>query len=731
MKERAMTAKKKGRKINNSQSAKQAPKAKAPNSETERTGCGQSKKREAEIARAELFLERARDFISSVLSTAGALVVVLDVQGRIVNFNRECERVTGYTLDDVRGRPFWDMLLVPEEMQQVRAVFETLRSGNFPNTHENHWISRDGTRRLISWANTALLDSEGKVEFIIGTGVDVTERRRAEGELKIALDESRQREKEVAALLNASRAVLKYDNYADAAAVIFDSCKEVIGAASGYIALVRHDGSQNEVMYIDSGGLPCTVDPALPMPIRGMRGEVMRIGQTIYTNDFPRSEWVAFLPQGHVQLENVLMSPMILESRVVGLFGLGNKPGGFNDNDVRLASAFSDLAAIALVRKRAEEKMREAKEALQRANDELEKKVAERTEDLMAAYEIVFNERKRLFTVLDQIPGYVCILTTDHHFTYVNLEFIRRFGNPKEQSCFEFFHKRQQPCPSCRAFEIFSGQESLQWEWTSHDGKTYAIIDYPFSDIDGSSRILELGIDITERKKAEEELSASREKLRHLYAHLQSAVEAERKNIARELHDEFGTILTALNIDLTWLEKKLPEDQLSLRERINKDVELIGEAIKIVQRISSELRPGVLDYLGFPSAVEWLVKEFGQRTGIAWDISIDAGSAHLSKDRSIGLFRIIQETLTNIARHAAASKISVSVREIDGILTIEVADNGRGIREENLTGPEAFGVLGMKERAEYLGGEIEIRGFPGTGTKVTVRVPIIDEGSGK
>jgi len=372
--------------------------------------------------------------------------------------------------------------------------------------------------------------------------------------------------------------------------------------------------------------------------------------------------------------------------------------------------------------------MRKAKDALQKANEQLEDKVQDRTEELRKAYDIVANERQRLFSVLEQIPAYVCLITADYKFAYVNQEFKRRFGDPGERHCYDFLFDSQNPCEKCQTFMVFTEQRPQQWEWTGPDGKTYAIFDYPFTDIDGSSLILELGIDITKRKKAEQELNESREKLRDLYAHFQAAVETEKKNIAREIHDEFGTILTALNIDLSWLEKKLPEDQHTLIGRINKDVELINSAIKVVQRISSELRPGVLDYLGLSSAVEWQVKEFGNRTGIDWDIAIDIKTSELDKDLSIALFRILQEALTNIARHAEASKIGVSLGESDNMLILQVSDNGKGIRDHHLSDHRSFGIMGMKERVEFLGGDILIDGIPDKGTMVTVRVPLAGGG---
>jgi PAS domain S-box-containing protein len=191
---------------------------------------------------------------------------------------------------------------------------------------------------------------------------DITERKRYQEAMKNALAESRQREAEISALLEGSRAVLKYHDFKSAARSIFDSCKNLIGATSGYIALLSEDGTENEVLFLDSGGLPCTVDPGLPMPIRGLRGEAYNNVKTVYDNDFHRSEWMKFIPEGHVRLENVLFAPMVVEGKAVGLLGIANKPRGFTENDARMASAFAELAAIALTQKRAEEALRHSEE---------------------------------------------------------------------------------------------------------------------------------------------------------------------------------------------------------------------------------------------------------------------------------------------------------------------------------------------------------------------------------
>jgi len=186
----------------------------------------------------------------------------------------------------------------------------------------------------------------GRAQKQLKDELDVTERKRAEA--SEALQQSQQKQAEISALLEGSRAVLRHREFQDAARAIFDSCKNLIGANAGYIALLSRDEKENAVLFLDSGGLSCTVDESLPMPIRGLRAEAYRTGEVVYDNDFSQSEWMKYMPEGHVNLENVLFAPLIIDGKTVGLMGLATKPGGFTEDDARLASMFGEFAAIAL-----------------------------------------------------------------------------------------------------------------------------------------------------------------------------------------------------------------------------------------------------------------------------------------------------------------------------------------------------------------------------------------------
>lgn len=229
-------------------------------------------------------------------------------------------------------------------------------------------------------------------------------------------------------------------------------------------------------------------------------------------------------------------------------------------------------------------------------------------------------------------------------------------------------------------------------------------------------------IDITERKRAEDELSLSYEKLRNLAGHLQSIREEERTCIAREIHDELGQALTALKMDTSWLSSRLAKDEKSLFEKTRSMLDLIDMTIKTVKRMSTELRPGLLDDLGLAAAIEWQAEEFQNRTGCKCEVIIDPDDIALDDDRSTAIFRIFQEALTNVARHADATMVKVSLIEKAGKLVLEVRDNGCGITQEQISDPRSFGLIGIRERVHPWRGEVKMEGVRNKGTAVTVTI---------
>lgn len=239
----------------------------------------------------------------------------------------------------------------------------------------------------------------------------------------------------------------------------------------------------------------------------------------------------------------------------------------------------------------------------------------------------------------------------------------------------------------------------------------------------GQECLLDIVWDVTEWRANEEALRRSRQELRDFAARLQTVREEERTRIARELHDELGQALTGLKMDLAWIKGKMPKPQGDLGERMQTLMGRVDGTVDAVRRIATELRPGVLDLLGLVAAIEWQAQEFGRRTGIETNLALHSDHSPVDDVRATTVFRILQEALTNVARHAAASRTQISFTQTRDQLSLEVTDNGRGISPEELAGRRSLGLVGIRERAIGCGGELEIQGEAGRGTVVKVRIP--------
>ena len=255
---------------------------------------------------------------------------------------------------------------------------------------------------------------------------------------------------------------------------------------------------------------------------------------------------------------------------------------------------------------------------------------------------------------------------------------------------------------------VVSGRWALQW------GKR-----------DQAPRVLVINSDITERKRGEESLVLQREQLRALAERLQWVREEDRKKVARELHDQIGQILTAIKMDMTWMTRHLPESEGAVLARLTESIKLINDGVKAVRTICSGLRPGVLDDLGLAAAIEWQASDFASRNGVQCQVSVPPIDLHLDGDRATATFRIFQECLTNVIRHAQAKSVRVALCQEEESILLVVEDDGIGFCESGFSNSlGSLGLLGMKERAQFCGGDVHISSSPGNGTTVTVRVPV-------
>jgi PAS domain S-box-containing protein len=230
--------------------------------------------------------------------------------------------------------------------------------------------------------------------------------------------------------------------------------------------------------------------------------------------------------------------------------------------------------------------------------------------------------------------------------------------------------------------------------------------------------------DITDKVTAEDELANSREQLRNFAKHVESAREKERKRISILVHDEFGKALTVLSLDLSWLRKKIPENNKELQEKINTMYEYIDSAAELVSAITSELRPSVLEHFGLVPAIEWQAEEYKKRSYIEYKIVSIPQDIILDEHLSIVIFRVFQEIFTNIIRHARATKTSIKLLKYDDRIVFEVSDNGIGIKEDQIKNEKSYGILGIIERIKAVGGDVQITGKKNQGSTFHIEIPL-------
>jgi PAS domain S-box-containing protein len=249
-------------------------------------------------------------------------------------------------------------------------------------------------------------------------------------------------------------------------------------------------------------------------------------------------------------------------------------------------------------------------------------------------------------------------------------------------------------------------------------------------DFNDRPAILFISRDIAERQAFEEKIKQRTEQLRNLASKLQSIREEERKMISREIHDELGQMLTVLKIQISLLSNKVNDNEI-IQNKFKSVEKLIDNSIESVQKISSKLRPGLLDELGLIPAIEWQAQDFMDKTGIECECLLPKDELNLDQEKSTALFRIFQESIINTARHANASKLIISLTQGNNELVLEIKDNGKGITSNQISDPKSLGLLGMKERAFILGGSVNIKSSMNNGTTVKAVIPFINNKSSK
>jgi PAS domain S-box-containing protein len=334
--------------------------------------------------------------------------------------------------------------------------------------------------------------------------------------------------------------------------------------------------------------------------------------------------------------------------------------------------------------------------------------------------------------ILDNFPYLVWFKNTQGKFQIVNQAFATAFGkaHPSDLIGLDDFDIGS-PEMAARYVaddnDVMRTQEKKLVEEEIHMGGENRWVETFKSPVfDAEGKVIGttgLARDITLRRHLQDEQRRAREQLRALAAHVESVREQERVRIAREIHDELGQALTCMGMDLAFLDKHIEPANKEATARIAALVELVKDTIRCVRRISSELRPSILDDLGLGVAIEWLAHDLEARSQIACSVEVPEDLS-LPFELATPLFRVCQEALTNVTRHAGASHVSIQLTCTNTEIGLVVKDDGRGITDEEIKRHGSLGLLGMKERVTILGGTLDVHGRPGQGTTVTIRIPL-------
>jgi PAS domain S-box-containing protein len=617
----------------------------------------------SERKRAEMALRASEGRLKDIMFSMGDWVWEVDENGVYTYSSQKGLELFGRSDDDVIGKTPFDFM-PPDEAKRVGTIFSEIAAKKLPIKDLENWnINKEGETICLLTNGVPILDEQGNLRGYRGVDKDITDRKRVEDALRDSEERFRKVFEEGPIGMVLTSRELQFFNANPAFCQMLGYTKEEMNSRT-------------------------FLDVTHPDHRRADRENVENM-------------WQGKIPQYRTEKRYVAKNGEIRW----GSLSASLVQGGDGQ----------PLYALAMIEDITERK---------RAAETLKK------------------EHALLSTIIETIPDEICMKDNDSRYIMANKASVAALGAKSSEEMIgktDFDYVRRDLALRLLAEEkqiLESGKPSISRENVRLDPKTGEIskcdlyTKVPVRAHDGKTiGLLVINVDITQRKRAEERVRKSETRLRELSAHLDSVREEERRHIAQEFHDQLGQTLTALRMDLSLLERELADhtkgiSREALIEEIRSSQGLIDQGIQTVRAIMAELRPELLDQLGLLAALEWEAEKFQQRSGVLCQIINNVGVLQVDSKRSIALFRIFQEALTNVARHAQATRLDVVIRSEADDLILEISDDGIGITFEAENKSHSFGLIGMRERALLLGAKLDISGIMGKGTRITVTMPI-------
>lgn len=661
--------------------------------------------------RAEEALHESEEQFRNLANAIPQLCWTANADGWISWYNERWYEYTGTTPDQMEGWG-WQSVHDPSALPMVLERWKISIATGKPFDMVFPIRGADGVFRPFLTRVMPVKDGEGKVVRWFGTNTDISERQRAEEELKKLNRTLNARSESDQAILHATDESRFLD---EVCRIITRDC----GHAMVWIGVAEDDQEKTFRPVAYSGfedGYLETLRITWDESERGLgpTGTAIRTGQPSMCRNMQTdptfAPWRAdAIKRGYA---SSLVIPLKDRDRTWGAITIySREPDAFSEGEINLLMELADDLEFGVQTLRLRAAHAKAEEVL-RENEEV------------------------LGLFVEHAPAALAMFDREMRYLHASRRWREDFGfgdrDLRGASHYDAFPEIPEQWKEAHrrglAGEVLVGEDdrferadgSVQWirweirPWGHADGEVGGIV--IFSE------------DTTRRKEAEaallrsEKLAVQRRELQELAKRLQQAREEERTAVARDLHDQIGQILTAIKMDIAWVVRHLPEKQDPLHNRLAESIKMVNSGVQSVRRICSGLRPGILDDLGLAAAIEWQASEFATRNGIGCKVSLPPVQLQLDGDRATAIFRIFQECLTNVARHAEATSVSASLSTQDGNLMLVVEDDGKGFSESEKTG--SLGVLGMKERAKACGGSLQVASAPGKGTTVTVSVPL-------